>query len=268
MKDNKVNFLEESEEDDIVLKTINNIENKYINLMDFITKHKCEYGDKTYTHTWWDNSKNILFKVDSDEYEIFLEVYSKEVKTRCGFLHVMEKPLDIGPLYFDYDVKFTEKIRCFDKININSVIETINGVIKFYYKVSDNDLTSYVLIKEKPYWDENKKLYSDGFHVHYPNLTMDVKDRFLIFEKTKGEILSKGHFDELIKLALKHNLEEETGKKYIINDNDDFIDENNEKPTKLVIKKLFDQIITELFDSSIIRRNSWFLYSLIIYLFP
>ena len=75
-------------EDDNELIVINNnvhtksnfynkkLSNKYINLTDFISKHKCDYGDKTYTHTWWDNTKNIIFKVESSEYEEYLNVYN------------------------------------------------------------------------------------------------------------------------------------------------------------------------------------------------
>jgi P4 family phage/plasmid primase-like protien len=233
-----------------------------VNLMDFIGKHKCDYGDKTYTHTWWDNAKNILFKVESDEYEEYLDVYNNESKTKYGKLHVMEKPLDVGPLCLDYDVKLSDGIRCFEKINITYVIQSINKIIKKYYNLSDEqeELVCYILIKNKPYYDEKKQLYSDGFHIQYPNLILDVKDRFLIYEESKNEIVEKGYFDELFKVLLKHNLETETNKKYEITDDNDFIDEDGNIISNGTTKRILDEIISELFDSSVIKRNSWFLY--------
>jgi hypothetical protein len=150
--------------------------------MDFINKHKCQYGDKTYTHTWWDNRTNIVFKVGSDEYLEYLDVYSNELNNMYGELHVMEKPLDVGPLCLDYDIKLGNGIRCFEKINVIFVVKAINEIIKKYYTLSEEEeeLVCYVLVKNKPYYDENKQVCSDGFHIQYPNLIMDYKDRFII----------------------------------------------------------------------------------------
>ena len=242
---------------------INNIEKKYTNLMDFIYKHKCEYGDKTYTHTWWDNTnKNIIFKVNSDEYEKYLDIYTKELKSKYGNMHVMEKPLDIGPLCMDYDIKLSKGIRCFEKINIMLVVKAINKIIKKYYNLSDgqDELVSYILVKNKPYYDENKQLYSDGFHIQYPNLIMDVKDRFVIYEESKNEIVNQGYFDELFKILLKENLEMETNKKYEITKDDEYVDDEGNIVSAGTKKKIMNLIITELFDNSVIKRNSWFSY--------
>jgi P4 family phage/plasmid primase-like protien len=241
---------------------LNNNKKKYNSLSEFMDKNKCSYGDKSFTHNWWDNTKNILFKVKEDEYSDFLDIYSKELKTKFGALHVMEKPLDVGPLCLDFDIKIGKEFRCLELIRINSIIETINCVIKKYYRLqNENDeLTSYVLIKDKPYYDEEKELYSDGFHLQYPNLILDVKDRFLIFEESKNEIVSKGYFDELFKILILRNLEQETNKKYIINEDDDFIDENEKKVSDATIKKIMQDLIKELFDCSVIIKNCWFLY--------
>ena len=156
---------------------------KYKNLQDFIDKNKCAYGDKNFTHSWWDNTKNTIFTVKEEDYEDFLNIYISELDTKYGKLHIMEKPLDVGPLCLDFDVKICEGFRCLEIIKINLIIQTINKVIKKYYELSEeqDELISYVLIKNKPYYNEENNLYSDGFHIQYPNLILDVKDRFLIF---------------------------------------------------------------------------------------
>lgn len=105
-----------------------------------------------------------------------------------------------------------------------------------------------------------KKIYSDGFHIQYPNLIMNVKDRFVIYEESKNEIVNQGYFDELFKILLKHDLETETNKKYEITEEDEFVDDEGNYVSGTIKKKLMNQIITELFDSSVIKRNSWFCY--------
>lgn len=234
----------------------------YKNLMDFIYAHKCDYGDKTYTHTWWDNSNNVIFKVEDSEYSDYLTIYSQELKTKFGNLHVMEKPLDLGPLCLDFDIKLSDGVRCFEKIDIKYIVQSINKIIKKYFKIgeSESELDCYVLVKEKPYYDENKKLYSDGFHLQYPNLVLDIKDRFLVYEESKKDIVECGYFDNLFKILLKYNLETETETEYTITSDDEFVSASGEIVSNEIKKKMLEQIIQEIFDSSVIKRNSWFAY--------
>jgi P4 family phage/plasmid primase-like protien len=191
-----------------------------------------------------------------------MSIYTSELKSKFGKLHVMEKPLDVGSLCLDFDIKLSEDIRCFEKIHIQHIIQSINRVVKKYFKLLDTEteLDCYVLVKEKPYFDENKKLYSDGFHLQYPNLILDVKDRFLVYEESKKDIVENGYFDDLFKILLKYNLESETEIQYTITDDDEFVDPNGNTVSNEIQKKMLDQIIQEIFDSSVIKRNSWFAY--------
>ena len=138
---------------------------KYKNLDDFMMKNKCQYKSKNFTHSWWDNTNNRLFLVNDNEYNIFLDLYISEFKTKYGKLHIMEKPLENGPLCLDFDIKISDKIRCLEMININSIIKIINNIIKKYFKLSEktNELISYVLIKNKPYFDAKKKYIRTDF---------------------------------------------------------------------------------------------------------
>ena len=249
-------------DDNMSLSDRNFNEKKYKNLQDFIEKNKCAYGDKSFTHNWWDNTKNILFKVIDDDYNTFLNIYADELKTKFGKLHVMEKPLDVGPLCLDFDIKLTTNSRCLEMIRINDIILSINKIVKKYYKLNDeeNELISYVLVKENPYYDENTKLYSDGFHIQYPNLILDVKDRFFIYEESKNEIVNNGYFDELFKILMIRNLEQENNIKFRITDDDEFIDENGKIVSNNILNKMGIEISKEIFDSSVIKRNCWFLY--------
>lgn len=260
--DDNNSFSDEYQDDNITKNNNNSIKKKYIDLQDFIFKNKCAYGDKSFTHNWWDNKKNILFKVKEDEYKIFIDIYSDDLKSKFGKLHVMEKPLDNGPLCLDFDVKLSKEYRCLEMVRINLIIESINKTIKKFYKLTNEneELTSYVLMKDKPYFDEETQLYSDGFHIQYPNLILDVKDRFLIFEESKKMIVTEGLFDELFKILILRNLEQETNKKYEITDDNDFIDESGKKVSNNTINSMMQDITKELFDRSVIQKNCWFLY--------
>jgi P4 family phage/plasmid primase-like protien len=238
------------------------IEKSYKNLQDFITKNKCAYGDKTFTHNWWDNTRNVLFKVEQSEYERFLDIYNDELKSKYGKLHIMEKPLETGSLCLDFDVKINREFRCLEMVNISMIIQTINKIIKKYYKITEeqSEMMSFVLVKETPYYDSDKNLYSDGFHIQYPNLILDVKDRFLIFDESKNEIIKKGYFDEIFKTLILQKLENDTSNKYEINENNEFIDNDGNIATDTQLNNYMTSCIKELFDYSVIQKNCWFMY--------
>ena len=102
-KKSNINILDDSNR---VLNSSQNIQKYDVNktsLIQYINKNKCEYGDKTFTHTWWSGDGNIIFKIAEENYEEFIKIYMNDLKFNFGKLHVMEKPLDVGPLCLDYD---------------------------------------------------------------------------------------------------------------------------------------------------------------------
>jgi P4 family phage/plasmid primase-like protien len=222
-------------EDDIEKNKQSNIDsiriktkNKSI-FLDYIKEKKCNFGEKIFTHTWWDGKNNFTFKIEDDEYENFLELYKEEIKSNYGNLHVMEKPKDTGPLIFDFDFKQTNPERKIEIDDFVQIIEAINSIIKKNFKISKNKnlLEAYVLMKKEPYYDKIKQHYSDGFHIQYKNLIIDTVDRFLIFEESKKEIIRLNLFSEIYEV-LKETDKEEVNK--------------------------------TIFDKDVIKKNSWFMY--------
>ena len=51
-----------------------NKNNTLEDLMKIINENKCEFGDKTFTHTLF-GDKKILFKIEDENYKEFLKVY-------------------------------------------------------------------------------------------------------------------------------------------------------------------------------------------------
>lgn len=234
---------------------------EFNNLLIFIDKYKCDYGDKTFTHTWWSGSKgNKIFKIPADNYEEFIEIYIKELKVNFGKLHVMEKPLDIGPLCLDFDIKISKPLNCFMLVDVVPIIEIINEIIIKYYNLSANkkELESYVLTKNELYYDKEKKIYSDGFHLEYPNLIMKTIDRFLIFEESKNQIIKMGYFNEVFDEILQTKITLDSDNKYSIMETD--INSDGDLINNEIHTNIMSEIYSEVFDSSVIKKNAWFMY--------
>lgn len=187
---------------------INGLENKmavrkhfnYKNLQDFIETNKTVEKSGLETHQQWvgdgvsreQGITNINFRVEDEDYEEFIRLYKKECEINYGRLHIMEKPREIGPLVLDYDLKQITSQRKLTSTEIMQVVECINDVITKYYHISDDIiLESYILMKEIPFFNKKNSNYSDGFHIHYPNLYLTIEDRFLIFDESKKEIIKK-----------------------------------------------------------------------------
>lgn len=225
------------------------------NLKAFIDVSIIKPNTKTETHQILEDHAHILLKIDENQYDTFMELYTKEItKTKIKYLTLAEKSLEVGDLYFDFDIKIennTEKL--YDDREIISIVKLINRILKKYYINSYNDddeksdtsdtsdddvdddeteteddnsneyyLTAYILTKPKPSFKKNSKneiKYSYGFHIHYPNVILNEEDRFFVLNR--------------LMIALKKN---------------DFINRVIEK-TNLKLN--------EILDESVMKESSW-----------
>ena len=189
------------------------------NLKAFIDVSIIKPNTKTETHQILEDHAHILLKIDENQYDTFMELYTKEItKTKIKYLTLAEKSLEVGDLYFDFDIKIennTEKL--YDDREIVSIVKLINRILKKYYINSYNDddeksdrsdtsddgddddeteteddnsneyyLTAYILTKPKPSFKKNSKneiKYSYGFHIHYPNVILNEEDRFFVLNR-------------------------------------------------------------------------------------
>jgi P4 family phage/plasmid primase-like protien len=191
-------------------------------LSKYTKSKKCNREEFTNSH--WNDETNYVFNIEDANYNDFLKVYTTSIleNNKFGELSYMEKPCEIGPMYFDFDIKTKEK-KLFVKEDYIKLIKIINKVLNESFEINnDNIFNSYVLKKPiaTPIKEGN---VSDGFHLHYPNLILNKIERFYIFDKVKNKVLKKGTFDDK-----KDKFENDY--------NDDF------------------------FDARIIKTNSWFLY--------
>ena len=169
---------------------------KYSSLDDFIKQNVTSAGSKMETHQIvYDTGPRLNFLVKKEDYEIFMKLYriylNSDIPKKYG---IMEKSLDIGPLYFDFDIKMSNEERLFEKTEIIDIVVIINKILKKYYtKNNESMYKSYILYKKKPSYDSEKGKYNDGFHIHYPEIITDNTNKNiiynLIFDKLKDNLL-------------------------------------------------------------------------------
>jgi len=236
-----------------------------ITLDNYIKSKKIQFGDKTLTHQWWDNEGNTNFKIDDDCYDEFIKIYVKELKNinDDSVLHVMEQPMEIGPLCLDFDFKQTtpERTICID--NIMHIIGIINNIVAKYFKISNkNILDSYVLMKAEPFYNKKKLLYSDGFHLQYPNLILNSSDRFLIYQESRKEIIRQDLFSNVYSVLVKVNNYKKPDDSDTQSDNENSDSESDDETNDYytLTDKEKEKINDEIFDPCVILRNKWFLY--------
>lgn len=233
----------------------------------YIKSKKTPYGDKSLTHQWWDNEGgNINFKIDNDCYDEFVKIYVKELKNNPNcVLHVMEQPMGVGPLCLDFDLKQTTPDRTLCVDNIMHIIKIINNIVDKYFRICDNNiLQSYVMMKSEPFFIKKKMVYSDGFHIQYPNLILSTEDRFLIYDESRKEIIKQDLFSDVYSVLEKVNNYKKTSNMDSDTSNDSDNDSDNEDEDKNNYYKLTDKekekINDEIFDPCVIAKNKWFMY--------
>lgn len=252
---------------------------KKISLQNYIKLKKTPYGDKSLTHQWWDNEVNTNFKIDENAYNEFLKIYIKELKNipDGGVLHVMEQPMEVGPLCLDFDFKQTtpERTMCCD--NIMHIIGIINNIVMNYFNISNKEiLNSYIMMKSEPFFNKKKLVYSDGFHIQYPNLILSSIDRFFIYHESRKEIIKQDLFSDVYSVLEKVNYykkqkdlndsdssdDSDTNNTDDTNDTDDIDDLESEQTNNYykLSDKEKEKINDEIFDPCVIVKNKWFMY--------
>jgi P4 family phage/plasmid primase-like protien len=248
---------------------------EYISLKDYMIKNKKARGDKEHTHVWWGehDGGNIIFNVPDEDYDKFISLYRKECITNFGKLHVLEKPKEVGPLCLDFDFKQIDLERNITSDMIIQIVGIITRVIKTHFITEEKNLISIVLMKDEPVRRINDGLngktveYSDGLHIQYPYLYLQVENRYFIYEEVKREIARQNIFSEIYpKLSDIYKRKKEEISSDSNNDADDVDDVDDEEDKKYdnifntLSEKDKEAIINKICDDTVINKNKWFMY--------
>ena len=184
MDDNKLS----SHDNDVFMKYINN--------------HKSTIGSGNETHQYIKNLHRLNFTIDDKEYDDFIKLYRKNIKTT--HFGLMEKTDRNTSLYLDFDIKYKKNERLFTIIEIEQIIKIINTLINKIFDIqNDNDtddsenetnnkdlIKAFLLIKDDPIYNKEKGLYCDGFHIQYPYLILNKYNKILLFDKIREKIIN------------------------------------------------------------------------------
>jgi P4 family phage/plasmid primase-like protien len=223
---------------------------------------RIEKDTKKQTHMWFGKNK-ILFRVKDNEYKNFVNMVARITDNmleneHTEALHILEVPLEQGIFCIDLDIKFSKDISHKELLRPLDILENINKIVKKYFKLSENkdELICYYMTKEKSFYDETKKLYSDGIHIVYPNLVLDCDNKNFIFDLLIKKLVKSGNLDNLLNELLNDQLSSDINVKY-----------NKEKEcwedsSKLEVdmRKEKDKLIKSIFDRCVFKKTKWFMY--------
>ena len=103
-------------------------------------------------------------------------------------LHMIEMPLNNGPLAIDLDFEHKEKDRQYNGNHIKNITKIFTSKIKEYLDVPDDKIEAYIFEKIAPTFNAKNGLHKDGIHIIYPKVNMSASLRYYITEKTRDEV--------------------------------------------------------------------------------
>jgi P4 family phage/plasmid primase-like protien len=162
------------------------------------------------------------YNIDDTIYNKFINYYKRVVFS--DDFHIIERHVGkkVGPLLLDIDYKVDKKYgeRLYRDEHIYKLVKYATNIIKKYLILSE-PLEAFVTEKQVPSFIQEKGIYKDGFHIHFP-IAVTPKMRYFLFNKIKQKGIEKKLFDD--------------------------IPFTNEKG--------YD----EIFDDSVLERNGWCMY--------
>lgn len=162
---------------------------------EFIKKYKVYKGDeREITHTSMGDLRGT-WSIPKDVYAEFIRLYKRIVKKAT--LSMVERSPVIAPFFFDADFHIENDERCYTNKHIEETIKRINNIVSRYYDINDSTLEAFVFEKPSPNKQDDKDIYKDGFHIMYPYLILDVKDRYFVYHRFMESVDNKNYIKDI-----------------------------------------------------------------------
>ncbi len=124
------------------------------------------------------------YQFNRSNLELFWPLYNKEIEENNDFIvGIAEKPQNYLPVLVDIDLKLRDDNSDIERLYTDShvldVIQVYNDVLRNTVdSITDDNLLCIFLSKEPYRIVKNEISYiKNGFHLHYPNLFLNVKDQ-------------------------------------------------------------------------------------------
>jgi len=147
-----------------------NTSNQYKNYQDFITRHYVEKDDRETVITNTRIGKpGGRYHISDIEYDLFLDLYYRDIVSKCADEFLTEKQLDTGgPIAKDIDLRYDYTIteKQYNKQHIDDLVTLYLDELKKIYRFDDKAKFP-IYIFEKPAVNrlEDKKITKDGLHI-------------------------------------------------------------------------------------------------------
>lgn len=135
------------------------------------------------------------YNINDNDYLKFLRLYKAAIYGMP--MHIVERPKEIGPMVIDIDFKTKHKERQYLDSHIELVIKAYNKHFKQHLKVRDRDIKAFVFEKPDPTYEKKNKEYKDGFHIMYPDMPLNVTQRYFFYHKVKKDIEENDLFSDI-----------------------------------------------------------------------
>lgn len=166
--------------------------NQYDNFMNKYKVYKDDTREITHTDMGYNKGR---WSIPKESYAEFIRLYKKLIKKSP--LSMVERSPVIAPFFFDADFHIEEEERLYKKSHIKETIKRINNIVTKYYDINENTLEAFVFEKPSSTKQPKKDIYKDGYHVMYPYLILDVKDRYFVYHKFLETIENKNFIEDI-----------------------------------------------------------------------
>lgn len=137
------------------------------------------------------------FHIDGLDYEKFMKIY-KDIVGNID-TYIVERPKEVGPLVIDIDFHTDgkHKERQYLDSDVEYIVKKFHRKIRRYLDVDFFNIKAFVLEKPEPSYEAKKNSYKDGFHIMYPDISMDVNMRYFLFDEVKREVVAEDGFKDI-----------------------------------------------------------------------
>ena len=187
------------------------------NWLKLTNQYKKEYDEQKPSHLLLDGG--VLY-VKNENLELFNKKYVEAIKNKEK-LYIVECKKIIFNLFFDLDFLLNKDTMDLNILNI--FLDTINNTVKDFYSNYNKCIITTANIKkinkiikneDEPGKVYDKEFYKKGYHLHFPDIKVDIKTALDIRRKILSNLIY------IIKTVYGNNLES------VVNSLSDIVDES------------------------------------------
>jgi hypothetical protein len=156
-----------------------NIQKLKQKVYDILNNNRCNDDNKDKaTHLSYGKFSG-KFILEKEQRKKLMECYSDAVENGVNDFSILETQKEYGPLIIDIDLEILKEDydegRLYDNDMVLYIVNEYNKYLQEFLNVSNIDYKVCLLEKDNP--TEKDSVYKDGFHVMFPELVVEKKNK-------------------------------------------------------------------------------------------